>query len=369
MWNNGFNQSMGTIMMLSNAKTRSITAENVYGEKGAGGQAEVFGPPPPGVEKLGQTWEGGQGHEGAARDLGKGWKVRPCIKLDPGKETNLMDIDGPGAIQHIWMTTEPGLFRDLIVRMYWDEEAIPSVEVPLGDFFCQGWLEYTPIVSMPVNVNAKQSMHTYWPMPFRKHARITIENRNPTNSFLFFYCIDVALTEVPDDAAYFHAQFRQECPHDPKTEYTILDGIKGQGQFVGCFMTWQQNAKGWWGEGEFKAWIDGDGEYPTICGTGLEDYFGGAWGFQEHFTAPFMGKNQGPCDDPPGGRHSMYRWHIMDPIRFDEDFRCTMQALGWHSEGRYLQLRDDITSVAYWYQTEPHAPFPTLGDRDTLEIV
>ncbi|MDK3161802.1 DUF2961 domain-containing protein [Kamptonema cortianum] len=369
MWQNGFNHGLGNLMMLSNAKTRSITAENVYGEKGGGAKAGVYGSPPPGVTELGQTWEAGKGHESAARDLGKGWKVRPCIKLEPGKETNLMDIDGAGVIQHIWMTAEPHLFRNLIVRMYWDNEETPSVEAPLGDFFCQGWLEYTHIASLPIQVNAKQSMHVYWPMPFRKHARITIENRHIDNSFLFFYTIDYAFTDVPADAAYFHAQFRQERPHDPKTDYTILDGIKGRGQYIGCFMTWQQNAKGWWGEGEFKAWLDGDGEYPTICGTGLEDYFGGAWGFQEKFTGSFMGKNQGPENNLPGSRHGMYRWHIMDPIRFEEDFRCSIQALGWRSEGRYLQLRDDISSVAYWYQTEPHAAFPVLGNKDDLEIV
>ncbi len=145
----------------------------------------------------------------------------------------------------------------------------------------------------------------------------------------------------------------------------ILDGVQGVGHFVGTYMAWQQNSQGWWGEGEIKVFLDGDDEYPTLCGTGTEDYFGGAWGF----GAPFLGYPFGQTDFKVGNRHGVYRFHIMDPIRFQQDIRITMQAIGWRSEGRYLPLQDDIASVAYWYQSEPHTAFPTLGNRDHLEVI
>jgi len=206
-------------------------------------------------------------------------------------------------------------------------------------------------------------------MPFRAHARITVENRAPEDVGGFFYAINHWLTEIDDDDAYFHAQFRRTNPLAYGQDYTILDGVRGRGQYVGTYLAWQQNSQGWWGEGEFKAFIDGDGEFPTICGTGTEDYFGGAWCFGSTFSAPFLGYPLGDCSGAPGRRHGLYRFHIMDPIRFARDIRVTMQAIGWRSEGRYLPLQDDIASVAYWYQAEPHAAFPQLGDRDALEVI
>jgi len=208
-------------------------------------------------------------------------------------------------------------------------------------------------------------------MPFRKHAIMTIENRGPDEIAGFFYAIDYAQTEIDEDDAYFHAQFRRSNPLGYKKDHVILDGVRGSGHLVGTYLAWQQNSKGWWGEGEFKVYLDGDTEFPTICGTGTEDYFGGAWGFLKNFSAPFLGYPEGPsgADDRAGGRHGMYRFHIMDPIRFEEDIRVTMQALGWRSEGRYLPLQDDISSVAYWYQTHPAAPFSPMPSRDELEII
>jgi len=365
--------SLDNIARLSNAVTRSITAENVYGEKGRGGMAEVSATPQPEVAKIGQKWDG---PNACARHLGRTWKVRPCITLPAESTTTLMDVDGPGIIQHIWITTHPKGWRDLILRIYWDDEKTPSVESPLGDFFCNGWKTRTNILALPINVNPSGGFNCYFPMPFRKHARITIENRMPVESGGFYYAVNYALTEVAGDDAYFHAQFRRVNPLPYKQDYVILDNVKGKGHYVGTFMAWQQNSEGWWGEGEFKAFIDGDKEFPTICGTGTEDYFGGAWGFMDNFTAPYLGYQDITAMAQPGrkigtlgNRHNMYRFHIMDPIRFAQDLKITMQALGWRSEGRYLPLQDDIASVAYWYQTEPHAPFPQLGSRDDLEII
>jgi len=360
---NGLYMNLGNLSRLSNAKTRSISPENFSGGKGQGGMA---------------TLEEGTA-KNAARDLGQGWKVNPYIHIEPGETYTLAEMDGPGAIQQIWMTPS-GTWRYMILRMYWDGEDEPSVECPLGDFFACGWGEYAQVSSQPVCVNPGRAFNCYWVMPFRKKAKITMENINDQRCTLY-YQINYTLTDVPDDAAYFHAQFRRTNPLPYKDVYTIVDGIEGQGQFVGTYMCWGVNNNGWWGEGEIKFFMDGDREFPTICGTGTEDYFCGSYCFlvagedgkrkYKEYTTPYAGMPQVIRPDgvySANTRFGLYRWHIMDPIRFEKDLRVTMQALGWRSGGRYLPLQDDISSVAYWYQTEPHKPFPKLPDKDYLEI-
>ena len=351
----GLEMNLGSLPRLSNAQSRSISAENPTGEKGKGGMAEE-----------------GYGAR-AARELGKGWKVAPAIHIEGGQTVTLADIEGSGAIQSIWMTGNV-LSRDGILRFYWDGQERPSVEVPARDFFCSAWGDVL-VNSTPISVNPKNGMNSFWVMPFREHCRITIENRNPQKRALY-YQINYTLTDVPDDVAYFHAQFRRSNPLPYKEVYTILDDIKGPGHYVGTYMAWGVNNNGWWGEGEIKFFIDGDRKYPTICGTGTEDYFGGSYGFliddrYKDYTTPFLGMPQ--IVRPDGEmksemRFGLYRWHVMDPIRFEKDLRVTMQALGWRSEGRYLPLQDDIASVAYWYQALPTPKFPKLPDRDGLEI-
>lgn len=363
---NGLGMTLGNLSRLSNAKTRSITAENVYGEKGKGGMAEVSPTPQPEVVKIGQHWKA---NNLSPRELGRGWKVRPFVTLPKQSTTTIMDVDGPAVIQHIWITVHEKWFRDLIVRIYWDGAKNPSVEAPLGDFFCNGWKKRTNILALPINVNPSGGMNCYFPMPFRKHARITVENLSSEECGELFYTINYSLTEIADDEAYFHAQFRRTNPLPYKEDYVILDGVEGKGHYVGVYMAWQQNSSGWWGEGEFKAFLDGDKEFPTICGTGTEDYFGGAWAFGSNYSAPFLGYPIGECDLRAGNRHGLYRFHVLDPIRFEKDIRITMQAIGWRCEGRYLPLQDDISSVAYWYQTHPAKPFPPLPSRDELEII
>ncbi|MGI6458102.1 MAG: glycoside hydrolase family 172 protein [bacterium] len=355
---NGLNMSLGNLYRLSEAETRSISPENFTGEKGRGGMA---------TEGTGAN---------AARDLGQGWKVSPSIDVKAKSTFTLAEIDGPGAIQHIWVTPV-GHWRYLILRMYWDDEEEPSVESPIGDFFACGWGKFAQVSSIPVTVNPGSALNCYWVMPFRKKARITLENLDERD-IRVYYQIDYTLTEVPEDAAYFHAQFRRVNPLPYKEVYTIVDGIKGQGHYVGTYMAWQANNNGWWGEGEIKFYMDGDDEFPTIAGTGTEDYFLGSYGFvnaqnngYQEYTTPFAGMPQVIRPDGHNSantRFGLYRWHIMDPIRFKEDLRVTIQALGWRSGGRYLPLQDDIASVAYWYQTEPHNPFPDLPDKDYLEI-
>lgn len=335
------NLGLGTLPLLSSAETRSISAENPNGERGGGAKAEPD-------------------EHNPASMLGKGWKVRPCITLDPGSVTTLADITGPGIIQHIWITVDVKAYRDTILRIYWDDETEPSVEVPLGDFFCNGHgLRYN-VVSLPIAVNPSGGFNCYFPMPFRKRARITIENQRWEPIHGFFYQITYALTEVPDDAGYLHAQWRRSMTTREYPEHVILDGVKGQGHYVGTFLAWTQLSDGWWGEGEIKFYMDGDTEYPTICGTGTEDYFCGAWGFGETFNAPFTGYPLWQREPGAVPKHGLYRWHIMDPIRFKQSLKVTIQALGWWPNGKFQPLTDDIASVAYWYQTEPHASFPAM---------
>jgi hypothetical protein len=358
----GLDLHLGNLYRVSKAKSRSISPENLTGEKGKGGMA---------TEGTGRN---------AARDLGQGWKVSPSVRIAAKSTFTLAEIAGPGAIQHLWLTPAPlDKTRWFILRFYWDDEPEPSVEVPLGDFFACGWGRYCPISSLAVCVNPGSAFNCYWQMPFRKKARLAMENLDD-NPMTLYYQIDYTLTNLPDDAAYFHAQFRREDPLKTRGLYTVLDGVEGEGHYVGTYLAWEVHSTGWWGEGEIKFFIDGDQDFPTLCGTGTEDYFCGSYNFDvkgpdgkaryQEFTTPYSGLAQvirpdGLYDSQQ--RFGLYRWHIPDPIRFEKDLKVTIQALGWQSGGRYLQLRDDIASVAFWYQKEPHRKFPKLPSKDELE--
>ncbi len=350
----GLKMGLGSLPRLSSAQTRSISPENFTGEKGKGGMATE-----------------GTGAD-AARELGQGWKVSPSVKIEAGQMFVMADVKGSGAIQQIWMTPT-GNNRFNILRIYWDGEETPSVECPVGDFFACGLGQYAPVTSLAVCVNPGSGFNCYWQMPFREGYKITMTNIDE-KAMVLYYQINYTLTDVPEDMAYFHAQFRRVNPLPDKVDYTILDGVRGQGQYVGTYMTWGSNSPGWWGEGEIKFFMDGDGKFPTICGTGTEDYFCGSYGFHkpgtreyQEFNTAYVGMPQ-VIKSETQPRFGLYRWHIMDPIRFEKDLKVTIQALGWQSGNRYLPLRDDLSSVAFWYQTEPHAPFPALPDKDSLRI-
>jgi len=360
----GLEMNMGNLYRTSDAKTRSISPENFTGEKGKGGMANPADKDKPNTANA----------YNAARDLGQGWKVNPYIKIKPGETFTLAEMEGPGAIQHIWMTPT-GNWRFSILRIYWDDEKEPSVECPVGDFFGQGWNTYAQLTSLPVCVNPGSAFNCYWPMPFRKKCKITMENVNDKDQMSVYYQIDYTLTEVPSDAAYFHAQFRRSNPVETSV-YTIVDGIKGKGQFVGVYMAWGATNNGWWGEGEIKFFIDGDSQFPTICGTGTEDYFCGSYNFDrdgkyKEFCTPYTGLHQ--VLRPEGDykvmmRFGLYRWHIMDPIRFEKDLKITIQDLGWHQGGRYLAQHSDIASTCFWYQVDPHNSFPKIPGWRELEV-
>ena len=362
---NGLNPGLNNIYQLSDAQSRSISPENFTGEKGKGGMAIT-----------------GNGQD-AAKELGQGWKVSPSVTIKKHTTFTVAEITGSGAIQHIWMTPT-GNWRYSILRFYWDDETPPSVEVPVGDFFCMGWGQYSPVQSLPVAVNPGSAFNCYWPMPFRKKCRITMENIDDEDMVLY-YQIDYTLTSVPNDAAYFHAQFRRVNPASYKKPVILVDSIQGKGQYVGTYIAYGSNKNGWWGEGEIKFYIDGDTQFPTINGTGTEDYFCGSYDFDTkktdkdgneitaytEYSGAYAGLPQvirGDGHYNNAQRFGMYRWHITDPIRFEKNLKVTIQDLGWRHDGRYMPLQDDIASTVFWYQVGPHGPFPKLPSRDELEV-
>jgi hypothetical protein len=363
-----FSQGLGSLPLLRDSQSRSISAENPTGAKGGGAKAEPRRGSP-------------------AEHLGVGWKCRASVPIPACGQLDLADIQSPGVVQSMWMAGY--VSRDLILRVYWDEQDQPSVEVPLPDFFGLPWVNEDmfetgpPAVrlnSLVVAVNPNKGLNCFWPMPFRRRCRITVANLHPTQERRLWYQVNYAQEQVAEACAYFHAQFRRVNPLPYGQPYTILDGVISRGQYVGTAMGWGINNNGWWGEGEIKFYLDGDQDDPTICGTGTEDYFGGAFNWEiggsyETYSSAFMGMHW--LVKPDGcyqsqHRHAMYRWHIMDPIRFERDCRVTIQALGWRGRGderRYHPGQHDICSVAYWYQTLPTAAFPRLPDRDALEII
>lgn len=350
---------MKHLSQLSSAQSRSISPENFTGEKGRGGMATS-----------------GTG-ENCARDLGQGWKISPSVRIQAHTVFEMANIEGPGNIEQIWMTPT-GNWRFSILRIYWDDQEQPSVECPVGDFFACGWGRYAQVTSLAVCVNPGSAFNCYWQMPFRKKCRMTLENIGDEDMVLY-YQVNYSLAPVEENAAYFHAQFRRTNPLPYKEVYTILDGVSGKGQYVGTYMAWGVNNQGWWGEGEIKFFFDGDKDFPTICGTGTEDYFCGSYNFEnqtthqyQEFTTPYSGLPQVLRPDgtyQSQTRFGLYRWHITDPVRFQKDIRVTIQALGWRSGGRYLPLQDDLASVAFWYQSLPTAPFPALPGKDYLEVI
>jgi hypothetical protein len=381
---------LASLARLSDAQTRSISAENPTGSKSGGAQAV----PPRGKKPGSDPW-----CNDAASDLGKGWKVRPCAKnFEPGQTLVLADIKGPGVIQHIWCTVLLDVHRWIALRIYYDDQKEPAVVCPIGDFFANGLDGLALVNSLPIAVNPKGGMNCYWPMPFRKRIRIEITNDGPKTINEVFYQITYALQPIADDAAYFHASWRRSMTTRENPEHVILD-LTGQpprrtkrsgrrtqdsgpgtpGHYVGTYLVWNQLSNDWWGEGEIKFFIDGDPpDSPTICGTGTEDYFGGAWGFvMDHprdlqpqpYSTAFLGYPQAVYAPTPRSElrmrprlpaHALYRWHIPDPVRFQRDLRVTIQALGWWPTGKFQPLTDDLASVAYWYQGGPTPRLPKL---------
>ncbi len=352
-----FSPGLANLYQVSDAESRSISPENFTGAQRQGAMAT-----------------NGTGQH-AASELGQGWKESPSVVIKAGTTFTLGEITGPGCIQQIWMTPT-GNWRHSIVRFYWDDETNASVECPVGDFFACGLGQYAQINSLAVCVNPGSAFNCYWPMPFHKKARITMENLDDKDMVLY-YQINYVLAKVLSNAGYFHAQFRHEYPLKTKGLYTILDGVKGEGQYVGTYLALTVHDSGWWGEGEIKFYLDGDQKFPTIAGTGTEDYFGGSYNFEspathkyQPFSTPYSGLVQVLPPDKTyeaGQRFGLYRWHLADPIHFKKDLKVTIQALGWKAGGLYLPMNSEMSSVAFWYQKNPHENFPALPARAELD--
>ncbi|MGB9906021.1 MAG: DUF2961 domain-containing protein [Candidatus Saccharicenans sp.] len=284
---------------------------------------------------------------------------RDAISIAPGQTAILADIKGPAAIHHIWFTISAEAFygRKLILRMYWDGEDTPSVEVPVGDFFAVGHGLNRNLVSVPIVRSSEgRALNCYWYMPFRWSARITVTNEGSRPVGSFYYYIDYReVSDLKPDVLYFHAQYRQEFPCEPGRNYLILEAV-GQGHYLGCNLSVLQRSMGWWGEGDDMIYVDGE-EFPSLHGTGSEDYFSDAWGMREGNNL-YYGCSLQEEDFQVGAKATVYRFHLPDPIPFFKSIRVTIE------HGHANDRSDYYSSVAYWYQAEPHKPFPALPPAD-----
>ena len=282
--------------------------------------------------------------------------------MQPGETRTIAQIEGAGAITHIWITIaskDEKHLKNLVLRMYWDGENSPSVEAPIGDFFGLGHAKYYQYSSLPVQIGTDKGLNCFWRMPFSSGARITVTNEGPVEGEAFYYYVDYQQYDsAPKDTGRFHAQYRQAYPCPAGKNYAFLEA-EGRGHYVGCNLSIHNRAGGWWGEGDDMIYIDG-AEQPQLHGTGSEDYFCGAWAYGEPFSNLYFG-----CPLIDGGHTqnalwNVYRYHIEDPIPFTKSIRVTIE------HGHANNRKDDFSSVAYWYQTEPHAafpPFPKPEDR------
>jgi len=285
--------------------------------------------------------------------------------LKPGETLELANVKGPGKLTHLWMTilpSEPGYSRLMTIRIYWDGEKSPSVECPIGDFFGVGHGVDSAFDSLPIRDGANgKARNCYWVMPFRKSAKVTVSNDGSEGTWGFYFNVDFENCPVAKDAPYFHASYRQEHPAK-KGNYLIAD-IEGKGHYVGTVLSVHSVTPGWWGEGDEFAYIDGEKE-PSIRGTGLEDYFCEAWGLRKG-GGLYSGTSYWEGGSP-GARTTCYRWHIPDPIRFTKSLRFEIEHKGVAAgpDGKDLgnnnEREDDYSSVAFWYQLEPHKPFAPL---------
>ncbi|MDO8586884.1 MAG: DUF2961 domain-containing protein [Armatimonadota bacterium] len=281
-------------------------------------------------------------------------------RIRAGETRVLAQINGPGQIVHFWMTAfgpeDLDLLRDVILRIYWDGEKTPSVESPMGEFFGLGHGRYYTYESLPMAIGNNKGMNCFFPMPFRKGARITVQNLGGAEISDFYYCVDYQVHQKPKtNLLYFHAQYRQEKPILTHDSYTILDA-GGRGHYVGCFLYARQNEPHWWGEGDDLIYVDGNAKL-TLKGTGTEDYFCHSWGFGNNTSAMRFGAPLGQDDWVIGSEFSVYRFHLEDAIPFDKSIKVMME----HGYEETNDRSDDFSSVAYWYQAEPHAAFPRIA--------
>jgi len=335
-------------------ESRSISFENPTGEKGGGGKA--------------------------ASHLGVGRKGFPAKTIDPGEIVTLCEIRGSGTIRHIWMTgswtnlgrqsdtTRHELLRSTIIRAYWDNQSTPSIECPLGDFMGFSHGKVQAYQSFVHSVGENGAFNIWLAMPFVESARITLTNESE-KSFNLYYQIDYTINDKhPEDIGRLHVCFRRENPTQLKRDFEVLPKRSGNGRYIGTVLGVRSLEKNWWGEGEIKIYLDGDTDFPTICGTGSEDYVGLSYGIQQT-SHLYHGCSYNYWDQTKNnGFVSMYRWHLVDPVYWQRDCRITIQQIGWSPEapGNLYERQDDWSAATFWYEPIPSAPLlalPRLKER------
>ncbi|NLE36820.1 MAG: DUF2961 domain-containing protein [Pirellulaceae bacterium] len=302
----------------------------------------------------------GEGGKAANSKLGVGRKGAPARSIKPGETVQLCDVEGSGTIRHIWMTCRgDGVYRQMVVRGYWEGQEHPSIECPLGDFFGFAHSEVKAYQSAVHSLGPKAGMNIWLPMPFNKRARFTITNEGDQPTVLY-YQIDYTLDPpFPTETGRLHVCFRRENPTTLKKDFVLLPQRNQRGRFIGSLMGIRSEKSFWWGEGEVKAYLDGDTEFPTICGTGAEDYVGLSWGIQE---AQFL-YNGCVLNRKDANGHAfvtMYRWHLPDPIVWRESARITIQQLSYKRGVGLAETQDDWSCATFWYEPVPSAPLPPM---------
>ena len=312
--------------------SRSISFENPTGAPGQGGKA--------------------------ASALGIGRKGAASRSIQPGETVSLCDIEGPGMIRHYWMTTSnvPKSLRAIVVRAYWDSQAYPSIECPLGDFMGFAHGKVTAYQSAVHSVGTNRGMNLWLQMPFSKRARITFSNEGD-KSVTLFYQIDYTLGDkLPHDVGRLHVLFRRENPTTPKQDFELLPERRGSGRFIGSVIGIRALTDGWWGEGEIKMYFDGDTEFPSYCGTGTEDYAGLGWGVQ---STPYLYNG---CSLDENNFYSIYRWYLPDPIYWHKEGRIAIQQIGYKKGFGLVNRSDDWSCATFWYEPVPSALLPPMPD-------
>jgi len=287
--------------------------------------------------------------------------------IAPGGVLTIADIKGNGRITHFWCTIaaqDPDHLRELVLRMTWDDASKPAVECPIGDFFAQGPGKYVEYVSAPVSVGGSMALNCYWPMPFKKHAVITVTNEGKGRVHAFYFNIDYRLDDrAPRDVRYFHTQYRNYFPA-PKGEPLTICATTGAGHYVGTVVTVMANSDGWWGEGNDNWYVDGV-KAPTISGTGSEDYFCGAWDFGHAFQTPFFGvtyyDNAAHGGEKRGIQNTVYRWHIQDPVPFTKSLNFVLEHGSWGGNEDRTPYRNNYTTVGLYYLDNPEGEGPALA--------
>lgn len=328
--------------------TRMISAENPTGEKGKACLAV------PNKDDENLYW--------SKNSLGEGFKVNPFIRIKPKTTITIADVSNMGEIKEMFFASDRKKFSELILRIYFDNEEEPTINCPLGAFFCIGHDNYySEVYSLPIVVAPYKGCSSYFEMPFRSHFKVEIENTADDFTWIFAYKIIYQEIEIDDNPAYFSAQYNKAKTDAKNPIYTILDGIKGEGVYVGTYLAWTELNERWWGEGEVKFYLDGDTVHPTICDNGTEDYFGGAWNFGGYgvvkdsdeivFNSPFLGLPLAHTKDGIPKHFSMYRFHILDSIGFKKDIKVTIDTIGWKEDmSSYEHHSEEIESVAYYYK-------------------